>query len=199
MTKWIVVLCGYPIVRRPGCMCCRPGEVDRTGIRCKSCQDTAGKQESPWWRVRLMVSQMYYVSILFFVIALGMSKLSVAFLLLRLTPQQQQRRVFQVIVALITVWTIASTVAVALQCNLSHPWILIQESCPRAVLLPMIPICSRNCKLTLMQFLRWQVISAFDIAFELCLLGMSIYLVWGLRTSLENKITVVISFGMRLP
>ena len=81
-----------------------------------------------------MVSQMYYVSILFFVIALGMSKLSVAFLLLRLTPQQQQRRVFQVIVALITVWTIASTVAVALQCNLSHPWVLFQETCPRVVL-----------------------------------------------------------------
>jgi hypothetical protein len=50
-----------------------------------------------------------------------------------------------------------------------------------------------------MQLLRWQVISAFDIAFELCLVGMAIYLVWNVQTSLETKLTVVFSFGMRLP
>ncbi len=63
----------------------------------------------------------------------------------------------------------------------------------------MIPISSNNCKLTLMQFLRWQLISAFDIAFELCLVGMTIYLVWSLQTSLETKMTVILSVGMRLP
>lgn len=63
----------------------------------------------------------------------------------------------------------------------------------------MTPISSNNCKLTLMQFLRWQLISVFDIAFELCLVGMTIYLVWSLQTSLETKTTVVFSFGMRLP
>ena len=142
---------------------------------------------------------MYYVSVLFFVVSLGLSKISVAFLLLRLTPQQQHRRVLHVIVALMAVWTVASTFAVALQCNLSHPWILIQESCPGAVLQPLIPISLSNCKLTLMQFLRWQVISVFDIALELSLVGMTIYLIWGLQTSLENKMAVVFSFGMRLP
>jgi hypothetical protein len=149
--------------------------------------------------VRLTVPQMYYVSILFFVISLGLSKISVAFLLLRLTPHQQHRRALHVIVALIAVWTVASAFAVTLQCNLSHPWILIQESCPGAVPQPMNPISSSNCKLTLMQFLRWQLISVFDIAFELSLVGMTILLIWGLQTSLENKMAVVFSFGMRLP
>lgn len=50
-----------------------------------------------------------------------------------------------------------------------------------------------------MQFLRWQVISAFDIVFELALLVMSIYLVWGLQASLDMKGTVVFAFSMRLP
>jgi len=91
---------------------------------------------------------MYYVSILFFVISLGLSKISVAFLLLRLTPSKKHRRVFYVIVALIATWTVASTFAVALQCNLSHPWILIQETCPGAVLRPLILIRLNNCRLT---------------------------------------------------
>jgi hypothetical protein len=142
---------------------------------------------------------MYYVSNLFFVVSLGLSKISVAFLILRLTPQKEHRQVFLVITSLIGAWTVASTFAVALQCNLSHPWILIQESCPRAVLQPMILISSKDCKLTPMQLLRWQVISGFDIAFELCLVGMTIYLIWGLQTSLETKMTVVFSFGLRLP
>jgi Fungal rhodopsin domain len=77
---------------------------------------------------------MYYVSTLFFVISLGLSKISVAFLLLHLTPQKEHTRILHVIVGLIAVWTVASTFAVALQCNLSHPWILIQETCPGTVI-----------------------------------------------------------------
>jgi hypothetical protein len=76
---------------------------------------------------------MYYASLIFFVVSVGFSKLSVAFLLLCLTPYEEQRRAFYIVVGLIAAWTFASTFAVALQCNLSHPWILVQESCPRAV------------------------------------------------------------------
>jgi len=50
-----------------------------------------------------------------------------------------------------------------------------------------------------MQFLRWQVISAFDIVFELALVVMSIYLVWDLQAGVGMKGTVVFAFSMRLP
>jgi hypothetical protein len=50
-----------------------------------------------------------------------------------------------------------------------------------------------------MQFLRWQVISAFDIFFELALVVMSIYIVWDLQAALGMKVTVVFAFSMRLP
>ena len=48
------------------------------------------------------------------------------------------------------------------------------------------------------QLLRWQIISAVDIATEAGLVAMSIFLVWGLRTSVSNKAVVVCAFGFRL-
>jgi len=39
----------------------------------------------------------------------------------------------------------------------------------------------------------------FDIAFELALVAMTIFLVWGLQTSMENKLAVVFAFGTRVP
>jgi hypothetical protein len=80
---------------------------------------------------------MYYVSNLLFVVSLGLSKISVAFLLLRLTPQKGHMRILYGIITLMALWTVASTFTVALQCNQSHPWILIQESCPGVVKLPV--------------------------------------------------------------
>jgi len=82
---------------------------------------------------------MYYASTLLFVVALGLSKTSVVFFLLRLSPVKHHRRVFNVAVVLVTAWTVGSTFAVALQCNLTHPWILVGERCPGAVLQPTVP------------------------------------------------------------
>ena len=50
-----------------------------------------------------------------------------------------------------------------------------------------------------MQFLRWQVISAFDIAIEIALVGMVIYLVWALQAPVMKKAIVVGAFAFRLP
>ena len=51
----------------------------------------------------------------------------------------------------------------------------------------------------MLQFLRWQVISAFDIVIEMALVGMTVYLVWGLKTSVKKKAVVVGAFAFRLP
>jgi hypothetical protein len=50
-----------------------------------------------------------------------------------LTPKKEHGRFLHVIIVLIAAWTVASTFAVALQCNLSHPWILIQKTSRGAV------------------------------------------------------------------
>ena len=50
-----------------------------------------------------------------------------------------------------------------------------------------------------MQFLRLKLISVFDIAFELSLVGVTIYLVSDLKAALDMKWTVIFAFSMRLP
>ncbi|KAM3074424.1 hypothetical protein ACMFMG_002772 [Clarireedia jacksonii] len=124
--------------------------------------------------------QMYYTSTVLFMLSLGLSKISVVFLLLSLTPHEQHRKIFLGVIGLLVTWTVASTFAIALQCNLAHPWLSIGEQCPGA-------------------FERWQIISALDIIFELATVGMTIYLVWSLRTSRSNKIIVICAFASRLP
>jgi hypothetical protein len=79
---------------------------------------------------------MYYTSNLLFVIALGLSKLSVGLLLFRLTSVRLHKVIFMGVMAFIVTWTIAATFTVALQCNLSQPWITIGESCTNSVRLP---------------------------------------------------------------
>jgi hypothetical protein len=82
---------------------------------------------------------MYYASTLLFVVALGLSKISVVFFFLRLTVVKHHGRVFNAAAALVTAWTVGSTFAVALQCNLTHPWIIVGERCSGAVLHPHRP------------------------------------------------------------
>jgi hypothetical protein len=50
----------------------------------------------------------------------------------------------------------------------------------------------------IVQFLRWQIICAFDIVSEVGLVGMAICLIWGLRTPKSRKAVVVGAFGFRL-
>lgn len=50
-----------------------------------------------------------------------------------------------------------------------------------------------------MQFLRLKLISGFDIAFELSLVGVTINLVSALQAALDIKWTVIFTFSMRLP
>ncbi|KIX04901.1 uncharacterized protein Z518_05772 [Rhinocladiella mackenziei CBS 650.93] len=128
---------------------------------------------------RPTVQEMYYTSNLLFIISLGLSKLSVVFFLLRLTHVKWHRIVFISATGLLTAWTIGSLFAIALQCNLTKPWIMAGERCTGA-------------------YLRWQIICALDIISEVGLVAMSICLVWDLYTSVTNKIVVVGAFVFRL-
>lgn len=78
---------------------------------------------------------MYYTSNLLFVLALGLSKLSVGLLLLRLTSVRLHKVIFTSVMAFITSWTFAAVFTEALQCNLSKPWITIGERCTNSVCL----------------------------------------------------------------
>ena len=79
------------------------------------------------------VQKMYYTSNLFFITAVGLSKISVMCFLRRISRVRHHRLVFNTTIGLITAWIIGSLLAVALQCNLQHPWISVHEACPGIV------------------------------------------------------------------
>ena len=79
------------------------------------------------------VQKMYYTSALFFVVVIGLSKISLLCFLRRISPIKQHRIAFNILIALIGVWTFGSFLARAFQCNLRHPWLSVNEKCPRMV------------------------------------------------------------------
>ena len=108
-----------------------------------------------------------------------MTKASIALLLRRLTPNDRQRQVFLIAVGVVAAWTLASFLAVALQCDLGAPWIALGASCSGSAA-------------------RWQAIGAFDIITEIGLVMLAAYLVWDLKMMWQFKVTVVIGFAVRL-
>jgi len=85
-------------------------------------------------RAQDKVQGMYYASNLFFIIILGLSKISVVAFLLRLSPHNSQHKlVFMSAIAVLAAWTAGSFFAVALQCNLGHAWISVKEECTGTV------------------------------------------------------------------
>ena len=143
------------------------------------------------------VQQMYYASNFFWLLAIGLSKISVICLLHRITRVQQHRRIFNGVMSFIAAWTIASIVSIALQCNLGHPWTIVNEKCPKIVRLA--PCEFRYLAiLTYSQLQRWQAFCIVDIIEEVTIVGLVVLLVFSLQTSVSSKATVVGVFSFRL-
>lgn len=75
------------------------------------------------------VQKMYYTSNLFFIMAIGLSKISVMCFLRRISRVRQHRIVFNSAIGFVGIWVFASVLALALQCDLGHPWISVGEKC----------------------------------------------------------------------
>jgi hypothetical protein len=138
-----------------------------------------------------------YTSNLFYVITLGLAKCSVGLFLLRLSPDKRHNLASTVILVATVVLAVASLLTVALQCDLSRPWIFINAQCSNLVRyrLNFVILFILN----LSKLVRWQVVAAFDIITELALVANSIYLVHELQLPFEKKSIVVFAFVLRLP
>ncbi|RMZ81577.1 hypothetical protein DV737_g2481, partial [Chaetothyriales sp. CBS 132003] len=125
------------------------------------------------------VQKLYYASNFFFILAVGMSKISVICLLHRISRLDTSRKVLYASMGLVGAWVIGSMFAIASQCDFSRPWIMVDEKCSGI----------RT---------RWEVICALDIATEIVIFGLVIHLVYPLQMILAHKFTVAYIFSFRL-
>ncbi|KIW33502.1 uncharacterized protein PV07_00348 [Cladophialophora immunda] len=125
------------------------------------------------------VQKMVYASNLFFMVIIGLSKISIVSFLHRISRMKQHRLVFNIAMGLLGVWTVGAFLTMAFQCDLSHPWLTVGQKCPGVLR-------------------RVQVIGALDIVTEVAIVALVGYLVHDLQTSVSSKMTVLSIFGIRL-
>jgi hypothetical protein len=80
-------------------------------------------------RVLTGFSQALYSSDILYIITLWLTRCSVAFLSLRLSPNKGHTVTLYVILLGATVLMFISIFVVALRCDLAHPWIFIDPPC----------------------------------------------------------------------
>lgn len=91
-----------------------------------------------------------------------------------------QKKLAWIALGIVTLTGFISLFLCALRCNLSEPWIIFNTECNAL-------------------FDQWRAIVALDIAIEVGLFSMVVYMVWGLQTAASNKTRVIFAFGLRLP
>lgn len=108
--------------------------IIQTGIILGGCSAGLGKSVDLLSDQALVqVQKIYYTSNLFFIGAVGLSKMSVIAFLHRTSQMRSHRLVFNTATGLVGAWIVASIFALAFQCDLSHPWVAAGEQCPGSV------------------------------------------------------------------
>ncbi|KAE8446753.1 hypothetical protein EG329_011658 [Mollisiaceae sp. DMI_Dod_QoI] len=119
-----------------------------------------------------------YSSDILYLITIWLTKCSVVFLTLRLSPDKRHNLASNVVLGAATLFLIISLFIVALGCDSSKPWLFINAQYGKDI------------------FLRWQIVAAFDIVMECALLAVSSFLVGGLQLSKYKKIIIAIAFRL---
>lgn len=77
--------------------------------------------------------QAAYSSEILYIITLWLTKCSVAFLLLRLSPQKEHNLASYAILGASTLFMVISVFIVAFRCDVAEPWIFINTQCTNLV------------------------------------------------------------------
>lgn len=80
-----------------------------------------------------MVEKSFYTANIFSLVALALCKWSVAWFILRLTPVVSQKRMIYAVCWSVAIWMVLGIFLLALQCDLSHPWVPVRAQCTGVV------------------------------------------------------------------
>ena len=125
----------------------------------------------------------YYISNILFLITIYFAKISLVFFIMRLTPVRTTIHICYGLIAGITAWTIATTIALALQCNPPRPWDYIETA-------------KHTCNVNIPAL--YASIGAIDILTDLAIVLMPVVIVWNVQISLHQRFTVIGVFACRL-
>jgi len=123
----------------------------------------------------------YYGNILF-VATLLLSKISTIFLLTRLTPNHNIRRICQAVGAIFAIWALASILSLAFQCQLPRPWDYRKTD---------IHQCSINAAA-----LNYSIM-VFDILTDIACIVVPITMLWNLHMAAHRRWSLIGAFGCR--
>ncbi|KAF2808669.1 uncharacterized protein BDZ99DRAFT_521168 [Mytilinidion resinicola] len=121
-----------------------------------------------------------FVSQIFYVFMLLLSKGAILFLYLRLSPNRSHAWASWATLGVSTFWFILSVILISVHCNPLNIWTDGASQCGN-------------------MFIRWQVIGAIDITTELAIFSISVFLVARLNMPTTSKLTVITAFSARLP
>ncbi|KAK0511131.1 hypothetical protein JMJ35_006683 [Cladonia borealis] len=126
------------------------------------------------------VQRAWVAGDILFLITLYLSKCSLGFLFIRLTPHKIHNKASYAVLGLCTLWVIVSAFVISVNCELNHPWTNISAQCTNMLA-------------------RWQFVTTLDIVVELILVCLAAVLVHDLKMPLTKKAMVVLAFLFRLP
>ncbi|CAK7263958.1 hypothetical protein SEPCBS57363_000839 [Sporothrix epigloea] len=122
-----------------------------------------------------------YVSDIFFLIAMWLTKSSVALLLMRLSRDPSHSVMARVLLAASAVYFIVSIFVVSIRCDISQPWNDTANGCSTST------------------YSRWTAVTVLDILTEAAIFVGGVWLVHGIQLPWSKKSVVVIAYGLRLP
>jgi hypothetical protein len=113
-----------------------------------------------------------------YIFSLFLGKASTLSLLLALSPNKTYRKPMLAVGGVVLVWTIASIFASAFQCSLPHPYLITTSKC-------------------FSQVGFWEGVGVIDIATDLALMLLPVWLVFNLQLAARKKIAVCFAFSFR--
>ncbi|KAH7138367.1 hypothetical protein B0J11DRAFT_13764 [Dendryphion nanum] len=126
-----------------------------------------------------IIEKGLYASTLLYVLTLGISKISILLFLRKLFHTKAHKLATTLLNSIVICWTVAITISVAFECSLPTPWERFSAKC-----VPMKPF--------------WISATAIDIATDLALILLPIFIVSTLQIELRKKMIIIAIFASRL-
>jgi hypothetical protein len=123
----------------------------------------------------------YYVANLLFILTLAFAKASLVFLIVRLSPVQNTRRICYALLALVALWAIIYLFLFAFQCSLPRPWDNTSDD---------------TCNISISGL--YYSFSATDMVTDLLVTLLPAYVIWNVQIPLRKRIAVIAVFGSRI-